>query len=86
MSDSLDRDLRWDERLALRGHLIACRVCPILKKQIEAISRVAREMAAHDISTPATESQKHEGVDNRGVDAATKQRWKNAVRGYTRSE
>lgn len=41
MSDSMDRRLLLHERLALRGHLIACRVCPILAKQLHLIRRAS---------------------------------------------
>ena len=42
MSDAQDRRLFWFERAALRGHLVACRVCPNLKKQFGVISQAAK--------------------------------------------
>ena len=44
MSDSLDRPLRWDEWLALKGHFLACRVCPKLLRQLKLI----RDVSHHD--------------------------------------
>jgi len=43
MSDSLDRLLRWDEWLAMRGHWLVCRVCPPVKKLMDSIARAARQ-------------------------------------------
>lgn len=45
MSDSLDRPLLWHERLALRGHLLACRVCPLVMKQMKTIAQATRRVA-----------------------------------------
>ncbi|MEO1524679.1 MAG: zf-HC2 domain-containing protein [Planctomycetota bacterium] len=44
MSDSLDRPLLWDEWLALKGHFLACRVCPKLLRQL----KVIRGASHHD--------------------------------------
>ena len=43
MSDAQDRQLRWFEWLALKGHLLACRVCPAVGKQFRLISRASHE-------------------------------------------
>lgn len=29
-----DRDLPWQERLALRAHLAACQACPVFERQL----------------------------------------------------
>ncbi|WP_186776246.1 anti-sigma factor family protein [Rubripirellula reticaptiva] len=41
MSESLDRRLRLHERMALHGHLFACRSCPVLKRQLDLIRRIS---------------------------------------------
>ncbi|WP_052329541.1 hypothetical protein [Rhodopirellula sp. SWK7] len=58
MSDSLDRKLLWHERLALRGHLIACRVCPTLKTQLETIARTSRRKPPSDINLSSDAKQR----------------------------
>ena len=34
VSDSLDRDLRWPERVAVRAHVLICRSCRGFKRQL----------------------------------------------------
>ncbi len=43
VSDALDRDLSWSERLAVRSHHLCCRSCRRLAKQIAFITRSAEE-------------------------------------------
>ena len=43
MSDAQDRKLRWFEWLALKGHLLACRVCPAVNRQFQLITRASQE-------------------------------------------
>ena len=66
MSDSLDRRLLLHERIALRSHLLACRVCPVLLRQLRLI-RAA--------------SQKTRGITDElpVASEATKSRWKQAI-------
>ncbi|MCA9136445.1 MAG: hypothetical protein KDB00_06795 [Planctomycetales bacterium] len=42
MSDSFDRKLQLDERLALRGHLLACSACPKLQHQLRVVVQASR--------------------------------------------
>lgn len=66
MSDSLDRPLRWDEWLALKGHFLACRVCPKLLRQLKLI----RDVSHHD----------HPDVSHIGLSSDAKDRMKQAMR------
>lgn len=46
LSDSFDRKLAWYERIALRGHLFVCTVCPTLHRQmkhVHSLTRLRRE-------------------------------------------
>lgn len=82
MSDSFDRKLRLDERCALRGHLLACPVCPKLRKQLRLVVQASRhrdggDMQQHviaEISTDAaTSSTMH-------LSEASKKRIKESIR------
>lgn len=42
-SDAFDRSLRLYERLALRGHLLSCKVCRKLKRQLKFLHQASRE-------------------------------------------
>ena len=45
MSDSFDRKLCWYERAALQGHLLACRVCTKLHRQLKLVREAVRAQA-----------------------------------------
>lgn len=45
ISESLDRKLLLHEWIALRGHQIACRGCPIVEKQLHLIRRATQHTA-----------------------------------------
>ncbi|MGB7327797.1 MAG: hypothetical protein WBD31_23165 [Rubripirellula sp.] len=64
MSESLDRRLRLHERVALRGHLVACRSCPMLKRQLGLIRRISGRNSAPNLL----------------MSEAAKQRCKSAIR------
>jgi hypothetical protein len=42
MSESMDRRLSWRQRLCLRLHLIMCRVCPAVRRQLLLLREAAR--------------------------------------------
>lgn len=95
MSDSQDRKLFWWERWALRGHLIACRVCPELKRQLDWITRSAEtcrhpdlpldDAASNDLATPQRAATPKRAaatprVDAPMLDEQRRQRIKQAIR------
>ncbi len=45
VSDSFDRKLAIHERIALRGHWIACRTCPLFRRQLEFVRRALQQSA-----------------------------------------
>lgn len=71
MSDSLDRRLTWDEWLALKGHFLACSVCPKLLRQIKLIKNATH----HD----------HVDVSHIELSADAKERMKQALQGKMES-
>ncbi|QDV56304.1 zf-HC2 domain-containing protein [Rosistilla oblonga] len=52
MSDSLDRRLTLSERLAVGGHLLACRACCKLKKQFQLIGAACHGKARPTAANP----------------------------------
>ncbi len=40
ISEGLDRDLSWRERISLRLHVIMCSVCRAYKRQIEGLNKL----------------------------------------------
>jgi hypothetical protein len=44
VSQGLDRDLGWFERLRLRLHLLICEGCTNFKKQMDFLRRALREL------------------------------------------
>lgn len=69
MSDSLDRRLTWDEWLALKGHFLACSVCPKFLRQIKLI-----QDATH---------HEHADVSHAELSSDAKERMKQALHGKT---
>ena len=57
MSEMKDHEITWRQRMALRFHLMMCRMCRVYNRQLEMLSRIARQ--AGDL------------VMNRGVSEAT---------------
>lgn len=60
VSQSLDRQLRWGDRLAVRFHLFVCEACKRFKRQIAFLRRAVRrgaeqieEASALKLSAPA---------------------------------
>ncbi len=43
MSDSLDRQLSWSERMALRGHVAVCRGCRRARRQLLILQQAMRK-------------------------------------------
>ncbi len=43
MSDSLDRQLTWSERLALKGHQAVCRGCRRARRQLLILQQAIRK-------------------------------------------
>lgn len=43
MSDSLDRQLSWSERVALKGHLVVCRACRRARRQMVILQQTMRK-------------------------------------------
>lgn len=64
MSDAHDRKLLLTERLALRGHLFVCSVCPKLHAQLKFVINASRRRGDGD----ALEQAKREVV---GLDAVS---------------
>lgn len=62
MSDGYDRRLLWWERWAIRGHLIACRVCPGVKRQLELVTRTAESSSLDGEPRGASEVSKSHAV------------------------
>ena len=53
VSDALDRELRWPERLAMRLHLLICRSCRGCKRQLLFLRSAVRRLRT---ATTASES------------------------------
>ncbi|MEM9364573.1 MAG: zf-HC2 domain-containing protein [Planctomycetota bacterium] len=58
MSDSMDRKLSLAERLALRGHFLACKSCPPALREMHLVRKATRALspAPADASVQAAES------------------------------
>ncbi len=52
VSESLDRDLPWGERWAVRLHAVCCRSCSGYRKQIELLREALRRYGS-DTGSPA---------------------------------
>ena len=52
VSESLDRDLPWGERWAVRLHAVCCRSCTRYRKQIELLREALRRYGS-DTDSPA---------------------------------
>ena len=46
VSDSLDRELRWPERLAVRMHVLICRSCRGFKQQLLFLQQAVQRLRA----------------------------------------
>lgn len=58
LSDSFDRKLAWHERVALRGHLFVCTVCPALHrqlKQVQSLTKRVRQLEKESFATDLTQ-------------------------------
>lgn len=76
ISDSFDRKLLFYERLALRGHYLACKSCPFFRKQMEFVRRAMR----HGVSQRHKESQTDLDASESRLSDEAKQRIVNAMR------
>lgn len=47
MSEKRDRRLSWRARVALRLHMLACKMCQVYAAQFGAVARVCREAGEH---------------------------------------
>lgn len=65
LSDAQDRQLPWQERLALHGHLLICRGCRRFRQQIDFLRQACR----HYRSAPTQGLP--EGVDGDNVNKKT---------------
>lgn len=52
VSQGLDRELAFGERVALRVHFAICLGCRRTQRQMEFLRRAVRELAEIDITTP----------------------------------
>jgi hypothetical protein len=52
VSQGLDRELAFGERVALRVHLVICLGCRRAGRQMEFLRKAVRELAEIDITTP----------------------------------
>ena len=59
LSESLDRDLRWSERVAIRMHYIGCWSCRRLKQQFLLLREAARQFDAQTSSAQLREEAKN---------------------------
>lgn len=48
VSESLDRELPWRQRLSLRMHLLMCSLCSRFRRQLEFLNDAARAFAADE--------------------------------------
>ncbi|HYF18841.1 MAG TPA: zf-HC2 domain-containing protein [Ramlibacter sp.] len=47
-----DRPLRWNDEVALRLHLAACRACPTFERQLQLMRRAFARWREHDPADP----------------------------------
>lgn len=58
ISESLDRELGWWERAALRSHVVYCSACRRYRRQLEQLRRAMRQLADRLASgVPAPDSR-----------------------------
>lgn len=57
MSDELDRPLLWWEKFALRGHLVACRVCPPVHKKFKSLASIHFGSATDSVMDDGTKDR-----------------------------
>lgn len=71
-SESLDRPLRWPERVALRMHRLGCWSCRRLKRQLAFLHDAARRLDREQIACGCSESD--------GLSTEAKQRMKTVLK------
>lgn len=56
MSESMDRNLKFHERMAIHGHILVCKGCHHIKKQLSLVGtaikhqrELAKEISAEDL-------------------------------------
>jgi hypothetical protein len=52
VSDSLDRDLPWYQRLQVRVHLLMCRLCSRFRRHLLLLRQAARQLPLEDAAEP----------------------------------
>ncbi len=77
MSDSLDRRLEWHERLALRGHMFACRTCPLLFRQLRSVRQFAQSYYSPAMDSVA---ERNSSLPLLNLESSAKERIKRRVR------
>ncbi len=68
LSEGLDRDLRWDERWAIRLHALVCRSCKQANRQIRLLTATLRRRQR------ALDAQGLEGGGLKGVEMSPEAR------------
>ena len=68
ISAGLDRDLKWHERLKIRGHFLICRMCEVHSRQIQFLHKAVKSMFEDEHEEDLEESVR--------LDDETKQRMK----------
>ena len=55
MSQSLDRDLTWMERVGLRFHLFICEPCPKVRQQLTFLHNASKRLATEPVDIPSSQ-------------------------------
>lgn len=77
MSDSLDRDLTVVERLALRGHFLACKTCPPALRQMRLVRSATRSLTPIPSDAPV---QREDVPHREKLSESARQRIKQTLR------
>jgi len=54
VSESMDTELPWGQRMKMRMHLSMCKYCSRFKKQLELLRKASQSLAAHPVEPDAS--------------------------------
>ncbi len=69
VSDSLDRQLTWSERVALKGHLAVCRACRRARRQLLILQQAMRrslDAAGDEMLSPEARDRIRQALKDSG--------------------
>lgn len=54
VSESMDKELPWGQRMKMRMHLGMCKYCSRFKRQLELLRKASQSLSAHPVEPDAS--------------------------------